>query len=471
MRSLRGRLIISHLLPLLIAIPLVSLSMLYILETQVLLNGLSDELSQQASLIAEFAAVRADIWDNPAQARLFIASVGQHTQGYVTLLQTDGRLLGPSDPIHADQAGQTLALDDLDTALSGQSAIHIGYSLRQQAEIASALAPVLDTDQQVIGIVRMTHRVNTIAARFARLRWLALGDVGLQLLVGGVIGLLLALRLERPLRQATQAVYKVASGHQAPTLPEEGPAELQQLQHAVNVLEQRLQQVEETRRNLLANLVHELGRPLGALQAAIGALRRGAEQEPELRQELLLGMETEIEHLRPLLDDLAHLHDNVLGVRDLQCRPTPLSSWLPSLLLPWREAALEKGLRWQVNIPDNLPTLTIDPERLAQVIGNLLSNAIKYTPIGGKVTITANNHETEAAICISDTGPGIPSPDLARIFEPFYRINQERRYPDGLGLGLTIAHDLVSAHNGRLTVDSTPGQGSRFTIHLPLALR
>ena len=468
MRSLRGRLIFSHLLPLLVAIPLVSLAMLYILETQVLLNDLSDELAQQASLIAEFAAARADIWDDPEQARLFIASVSQHTQGYVTLLQSDGTLLGSSDPIRNDQAGQTLALAGLAAAQSGQSTVHISHSFSQQSEIASALAPILDTNQQVIGIVRMTHRVNTIARRFDQLRWLALGDVGLQLLVGGGIGLLLALGLERPLRQATQAVYEVASGRQTPTLPEEGPAELQQLQHAVNVLEQRLHQVEETRRNLLANLVHELGRPLGALQAGIGALRRGADQDPELRQELLQGMETEIEHLRPLLDDLAHLHDNVLGVRDLHLRPTPLSDWLPPLLLPWREAALEKGLRWQADIPDNLPTLSIDPERLAQVTGNLLSNAIKYTPTGSAVTITASSSETEAAICVSDTGPGIAAADQARIFEPFYRVNQERRYPDGLGLGLTIAHDLVSAHNGRLTVDSAPGQGSRFTIHLPL---
>ncbi|MCA9944749.1 MAG: sensor histidine kinase [Anaerolineales bacterium] len=467
MRSLRGRLIISHLLPLLVAIPLVSLAVLYILETQVLLNSLTDELAQQANLIAEFAAVRADIWENPEQARSFVASVSRHTQGYVTLLQSDGTLLESNDPVSKEQAAQLLALEDLKTAQSGQSTTHVSYSLSQQSEIASALAPVLDTNQQVVGLVRMTHRVNTIADRFAQLRWLALADIGLQLLVGGGIGLALALGLERPLHKATQAVYEVASGRQAPTLTEEGPVEVRQLQHAVNVLEQRLYQVEETRRNLLANLVHELGRPLGALQAGIGALRHGADQDPELRQELLLGMETEIEHLRPLLDDLAHLHDNVLGVRDLHCRPTPLSSWLPPLLLPWREAAMEKGLHWQADIPDNLPSLSVDPERLAQVIGNLLSNAIKYTPPGGAVTITANSSETEAAVGVSDTGPGIAAADQSRIFEPFYRVNQERRYPDGLGLGLTIAHDLVSAHNGRLTVNSTPGQGSRFTILLP----
>jgi two-component system, OmpR family, sensor histidine kinase BaeS len=162
------------------------------------------------------------------------------------------------------------------------------------------------------------------------------------------------------------------------------------------------------------------------------------------------------------------LHDNMPSVRDLHCRPTPLSDWLPSLLLPWREAALAKGLHWQADIPDNLPILSIDPERLAQVIGNLLSNAIKYTPPGRVVSITANSTKSEIAIHVSDTGPGIAPNDQARLFEPFYRVNQERRYPDGMGLGLTIAHDLVSAHNGRLTINSTPGEGSRFTIHLPL---
>ena len=108
-----------------------------------------------------------------------------------------------------------------------------------------------------------------------------------------------------------------------------------------------------------------------------------------------------------------------------------------------------------------------DPDRLAQVLGNLLSNAIKFTPTG-TVSLEAGVQEGGIAFVVGDTGPGIAADEQHEIFEPFYRSQRERRFPQGMGLGLSIARDLVLAHGGRLAVDSAPGQGSRFTVWLPL---
>jgi signal transduction histidine kinase len=110
----------------------------------------------------------------------------------------------------------------------------------------------------------------------------------------------------------------------------------------------------------------------------------------------------------------------------------------------------------------------LDPDRLAQVVGNLLSNAIKYTPQGGTVSLAAGAGADEVWIRISDTGPGISADEQARIFAPFYRSQLNRRFPQGMGLGLSIASSLVAAHGGRLELDSAPGQGSHFTVRLPL---
>ena len=178
-------------------------------------------------------------------------------------------------------------------------------------------------------------------------------------------------------------------------------------------------------------------------------------------------MEQAIEGMQPLLDDLALLHGHVQGEIQLHRQPVNLSEWLPAILFSWRAAAQEKGLAWETSIPSNLPVMRIDPERLGQAVGNLLSNAIKYTPGGGTVAITAVSADGQVAIAVQDTGPGILPEEQQRIFEPFYRSQAQRRFPQGLGLGLTIAHDLVSAHGGRLDLESTPGAGSRFTIYLP----
>jgi signal transduction histidine kinase len=126
-------------------------------------------------------------------------------------------------------------------------------------------------------------------------------------------------------------------------------------------------------------------------------------------------------------------------------------------------------LHWGATVPGDLPVVTIDPDRLAPAIGNLLSNAIKYTPAGGNVEVTAGATQQEVWITVADTGPGIAPEEQASVFEAFYRSDRERRFPQGLGLGLTIARDLVIAHGGTLELESKPGEGSRFTVRLPRA--
>ncbi|MCB0226980.1 MAG: ATP-binding protein, partial [Anaerolineae bacterium] len=161
------------------------------------------------------------------------------------------------------------------------------------------------------------------------------------------------------------------------------------------------------------------------------------------------------------------LHDQILGTLELDCRPTKLDQWLNQALIPWREAAQSKGLHWRADVPLTLPTLEIDPDRMAQVLGNLLSNAIKYTPSGGSVSVAAGSDEQTAWLRVSDTGAGLDEEEQKQIFEPFYRSQRTHRFPQGMGLGLTIALDLVVAHGGRLEVESEPEHGSRFTVWLP----
>jgi two-component system sensor histidine kinase BaeS len=180
------------------------------------------------------------------------------------------------------------------------------------------------------------------------------------------------------------------------------------------------------------------------------------------------GMGREVDRLGNLVDDLAGMHDQVIGTLELHLQPVELTDWLHQSLAPWRADAEARGLHWQATLPPDLPRLVVDADRLGQALGNLLSNAIKYTPAGGTVSVSAGATAAEAWIAVSDTGPGIPPEERERVFEPFYRSQPDRRFPQGMGLGLSIALSLVTAHGGRLVVDSPGGTGSRFTIWLPL---
>ncbi len=468
LRTLRRRLVLSHILPLFVIIPLVGLALVYVLETQVVLVNLSSELVAETVLVAEIASEHADVWIDPIEAQEFVSRLSPHLTAQLMLLTPDGRLLASSNPGDDSLQGQQLNISGLAGARSGKISVRTAYSRDLHAEVADVLVPVLGPDEQVIGLVRLTHQLAGVNARFLRLRYLILAILAGEVLVGAVVGWILALNLEDPLHRVSQAVYRLASGERSEPLPEEGPAEIRLLLQAFNTLLERLKTLEEARSQLLANLVHELGRPLGAILSAIQALLGGADEDPRLRRELLAGMETEVGHLQRLLEDVARLHDQVVGTLELDRRPIALAEWLPQMLAPWRVAARDRGLSWEASLPAGLPTLTVDADRLAQALGNLLSNAIKYTSAGGKVSVGAGVEGDEAWIRVSDTGPGITPEDQERIFTPFYRGDSSRRFPQGMGLGLTIARDLAVAHGGRLEVDSTPGHGSHFTLWLPL---
>ena len=467
MRTLRSRLILSHTLPILLIVPLVGVVLVYILESQVLLTALSDELVRQAILTATMARAQPAIWSDTGEAQRFVSLYGIRSESQLTLLDPNGRLLASSQPDDTDHVGQPQDLPNLADALAGQQQVQVGYVQSQRTEVIQVLVPVVGPDQHVIGVIHLTQQVSALQGQFTHLRTLIFAVLGGELVLGIVLGLALALNLERSLHRVTDAIYGVASGRQWETLPEQGPEEIRTLLRAFNTLIERLRILEESRRHLLANLVHELGRPLGALQSALQALLNGADQDPGLRRELMEGMDGQVQRLRPLLDTLADLQGQVLGTLELNSQPIALSDWLPRTIVPWRQSAQDKGLGWQTVIPDSLPVLDIDPDRMAQVLGNLLSNAIKYTT-EGTVVVEAQVQDGVVSIVVADTGIGIAPEEQERIFEPFYRSRRDKRFPQGMGLGLSIARELVLAHGGRLEVESTAGQGSRFIIRLPL---
>jgi len=470
-KTMRGRFVLSHVLPLLVIVPLMGIALIYVLETQVLLQNLSGELAGQALLVAEIASSWGDVWTDPARAQELTMLVHSHVDARVMLLDIDGHMLSSSDPADLDRLGQSMQIAGWTEARAGQISVRTLYSRQLHHEIVDVLVPVIGSEGLVLGIVRLSHQLTGVYERFVRLRYLIAGVLLGGLLVGGVVGWVLALNMERPLERVTHAVDRLISGEHWVPLPEQGPHEMQVLAHSVNGLVARLRGLEQARRQLLANLVHELGRPLGALRSAIQALLGGADRDEVLRQELLVGMEDETDRLRRLLDDLAGLHGQVLGGLELDRRAIALDTWLAHTLSPWREAAQEKGLQWQASIASSLPVLEADPDRLGQVLGNLLSNAIKYTPPGGTVSVDAGVQGEMAWISVSDTGPGIAREEQERIFDPFYRSQPGRRFPQGMGLGLSIARDVVVAHGGLLDLESTPGLGSRFIVYLPLSER
>ena len=478
MRSLRSRLILTHLLPLLVVIPLLGLAFYFAWSSLSALSTASAVLTPsvasikaQAELIARLAGSQDEIWAEPARARALLRELGSSTLA-VTLLDETGQLLA-SSPVTGTAGEASLVRGaEVSAVLRGEQSIQVVMTAAEHAQTVRIVAPILDPQRQLLGVLLVSHEV-AIAQDVIGQVILLLGIAVAVLVTTSVgIGLWLSLRLNDSLRRATAALHEVATGQPKTTLPDQGIREIDDLYQAVNGLVERLRTLEAARQRLLANLVHELGRPLGSLRAAIYALRQGAAEEPELRNELLAGIDAQIDRLEPLLSELTELHAQVLGPRELERALTPLTPWLNDLAVVWRAAAEQKGVVWRSDIPLDLPAANIDARQLARGIGNLFSNAVKFTPAGGAIQVTVRVEQRVSGACcvvaVRDSGPGIDSADQVRIFEPFQRGAAQQRFPQGMGLGLTIARDIVTGHGGTIAVISEPGRGAEFTLTFPL---
>jgi len=393
-----------------------------------------------------------------------VERIGARVAGRAMLVASDGTLLAASDPADQGRLGQRVQFPGLSEALSTGRSVRVDYTA--QGSGAEAVVPVW-VGGRVLGAIRLTDPLASVDGRFPRTRTLIIGVLAGGLLLGLAIGGILAYDVARPLAGATKAIDGMARGKPLVPLREQGPDEIRSLLHAFNTLTAQLQTMERARRQLLANLVHELGRPLGALLSATQALASGADSEPALRQELLAGMQGEFHRLQRLLEDLTNLYSQSQGTLSLERHPTSLRPWLLEVLGPWREAATQQNLEWQQDVPETLPTLSIDTDRLGQALGNVLANAVKYTPAGGQVGVAVAVEGAELVVRVRDSGPGIAPEEQERIFAPFYRGSAGARFPQGMGLGLSIARDVVAAHGGRLDLESTPGQGAIFALRLP----
>jgi two-component system phosphate regulon sensor histidine kinase PhoR len=232
----------------------------------------------------------------------------------------------------------------------------------------------------------------------------------------------------------------------------------------------RAESSDRSRRDLVLNVSHELRNPLATIKAHIDTLRAEDGEPPSEvdRQRYLAVLNRETDRLASLVDELLTLASADTGQLQLELGPVnadEVATQVHDAMAPlaWRERHIQLLCN-----TDGAPVVRADRGRLAQVLMNLVRNAIIHTPEGGLVAIEVRPTETgPVELIVSDTGPGISAEETDRIFERFYRSDASRtRATGGFGLGLAIAREMVDAMGGRITVDSTPGQGSRFTVTL-----
>jgi signal transduction histidine kinase len=283
-----------------------------------------------------------------------------------------------------------------------------------------------------------------------------------------VITIFLSQRILSPVKALTQAARKLGQGDFSQRVGSKDKSEMGELSQAFDTMAENLQRNEQLRKNMVADVAHELRTPISNIKGYLEAVTDGvitpdADTIGKLSEEASL--------LTRLVEDLQELSLAEAGTLKLVFNEENIAGLITQTVIAIEVKARVKGLTLTAALPETLPKVNIDAHRIGQVLRNLLENAITHTQQGGTITISARQPENSIIeVSVTDTGEGIPAEELSLIFERFYRVDKSRtRATGGSGLGLTIAKRLVEAHGGQITVQSEIGKGSRFTFTIPVA--
>jgi two-component system OmpR family sensor kinase len=471
--GLRGRLLVTYLLLMLFGLGMFVLRYGWLSQ-----DSLVEELEHEQEL-------RAFILSNALEERL-----GEYRQGGISLdtlkpladqlaASAEGRLTildSQGDPLYDTQADASAipnqwAQIEVQAALAGGEQHDIRVDPAVGDELLYVAAPV-EHEGELYGVVQLSIPTQSMWTQI-RHTWLSLlGTALLVLTIAVVVSLWLAKSILEPIRLLQQAAGHMAAGNLEQRIKIDRNDELGKLGQSFNLVAARLQRLIEQQEDFVANASHELRTPLTTIKLRVEALLGGARHDPAIAERFLSEMESELDRLSHLIDDLLTLSQVEVGLDTLNKEKVDLPLLLGEAMATFWPRAEAVGVTLTMDAPPQLPPVKASPPHIRQVIDNLLDNALKYSSSGGLVTVSCRPANGHIVVSVTDAGQGIPAEDLPHVFERFYRSDLSRSRPSGSGrtggLGLAIVRSIVTAHGGDVSINSQEGKGTTVRFTLPV---
>lgn len=446
---------------------------------------LKEKERAQAHTAQTVAAALADELANVQTQGLYQAllEAGRQHGGRLLVFDLDGKVQVDT---FSTYNGTRLHLPEVASVLNGQVSTDVGYHLLkagtpQQAsfldgifkrDLSSAwvgyFTAAMRYDGRLVGVLLYSVSVQDVVDALAVLR----DQMALYLLVMIVVVVVLSAVISRiitrPIASLTQGIEQMAKGDFSSRVRVAGSGEMAQLARTFNQMSERLENLDRSRNQFVSNASHELKTPLATMKILLESLIYQEEMDPALRREFMEDINKEIDRLNSVIGDLltlVHIDSHKMKLRREMMRFSDSVKEAVRRLAP---LASDRGQEIEVAIGNDCEMFA-DTAKLTQVMYNLIDNAIKYTPDGGKLRVSLNRVGRDAVLKVSDNGVGIPPADLPHVFDRFYRVDKARsRETGGTGLGLSIVQQIIRLHGGSIDVQSTPGQGTTFTVELPV---
>jgi signal transduction histidine kinase len=477
-RTLQARLILSHLVVSLISVALISLY-----AGQTLFNAVRAQVEHRYEDLL-FAAVNQI--EQPLQNYLagqhgsesiqqsLEPSMAYHPEVQYVLYLADGTpLLSRSGELPPPATQQTTP--ELWAALNSPIGEGEQFRPNSQGQETLYLAARIQRDRQILGVLRLEIPIETWLAPARSALAVLIASALLVALGMGLFGYFLARNVAGPIEKITQTAESLARGDMsARVVAPATPHEVHRLAEAFNHMATRLETYVNEMRTFVANASHELRTPLTSIKLRVEALRNGALDDPPVTERFLAEVESEVDRLSHMVNDLLDLSRIEAGLEPSQRAMVDLAAVVNDVYEAFKVRAERSGIHLTCSTEPGLPPVLGVEDQLRRMLYNLVDNAIKYTPRGGKVEIslTPGSRAATIRLMVKDSGFGIAPSHLPHVFERFYRVEATRpRFgpPTGSGLGLPIAKSIAETHGGEIGVTSQLGKGSTFWVELPTA--
>jgi two-component system OmpR family sensor kinase len=469
--SLQTRLVLSYVLIIVLCLGIVAVSLIVLLGNQINRMSIARLADTTLPILVQFReAARGQVPLDQAWTNL--QEMSKETGTYIFLLDAEGTVIKEATPNDGSWMPSRLEITQppgnrpapsrgIYAAPGGETFIFVAEPVTGLFRPPGLPSPP-NPDTLVLAVPR--SQALAIWADFAKpFLWAGLA----ALAVSVIIAVVLARSVYVPIRRVTNAAEEIARGNYEQKVPVDGPKEVKGLAKSFNQMSKQVKHSQQTLRDFVADVSHELRSPLTSIKGFAQAMVDGTAKGKEAQLKAAAVIEDESKRMMRLVEELLEFSRLESGQVTMVKEPVDLKELLQQCHEIFSMHAEEKGIKLKTEI-EPLPPVIGDIDRLEQVFSNLLDNALKHTPAGGNVNITARQTNPNfAEITITDTGPGIPAEQMRHVFERFYKADPKAGKA-GAGLGLAIARQIVLAHGGDITAKSSVGKGTQFMVKLPV---
>lgn len=464
LKSIRGRLVGSHLIIILLTVTIFSCILVFLLR-QYYYGDVETILNEQAEFAANSYSNYTDVESLEQNAKKLLDNIFVNTYAQVQIIDVEAKILADSE--ESWSVGTKVNHPDVqNTIRSKKKTRWIGEVSLTKERVFSISQPIIVKDE-IIGVVRLTSTLTEIDSIILKmvLFFIVIGIVVVLIVLA--VSFFLSGTIIKPVKEITNAAEEIALGRLEVRVPKRYDDEVGKLAVTLNHMAEEISNHQKLKDDFIASISHELRTPLTSIKGWASTLNSSDFSNVDEFREGLEIIENETDRLALLVNELLDFSKLASKSTSLGIDALDVGEFLCEIRNQMNPRAQRQGILLELEVEDDLALIKADRNRLKQVMINILDNSLKYTQEGGHIKISGKSKKEEILIGIEDTGIGIPEDDLHKVKEKFYKVSTSF---SGNGLGLAICDEIVRLHNGRMEISSIFGEGTRVDIFLPLPI-